>query len=302
VVVRGCFDPNPTAARTVAAYLGAPTHGPEPRVSESTEVDGVLVATPPEQHYSVAAEYLRAGKAVLLEKPAVVSAEQMAALTELSVRHGRPVLVNHFRRFFPGIRAARDLVASGLLGQVLQVHAWEGTRWEWPVVSRYIISSPYGGVIYDTGSHLLDSVLFMLSLDTSREGVDYAVDQAVKKPSYEPSHDVSVRLSLGRAGICTRMRITRTEALARHVTVVGDRGALRVPVSPDGAAIVVSAQSDLLVQSPSGERASVETCCRRTHLEFIERLTGMRERSDIDLDRFAGLIPLLEDLSSGTRQ
>src|SRR5258708_14531738 len=68
--LRGIFDSNPKALAEVAAkHPAVQTYGSIEEVLGDSHVQGVVIATPAEQHAGVALQALRAGKDCFVEKP-----------------------------------------------------------------------------------------------------------------------------------------------------------------------------------------------------------------------------------------
>jgi len=65
------------------------------------QVDGVIIATPPASHFTVAKFFLEQGIPVLCEKPLSESSQEVESLMEISKRTGAALAVNQTRRFFP---------------------------------------------------------------------------------------------------------------------------------------------------------------------------------------------------------
>ena len=87
--------------------------------AEPRAVDGVIITTPDQLHYTQAMSAIRAGYPVLLEKPAAVSQEQMDSLLEASQRTGVPVSVCLVMRYHPYFRRIKEIVDSGEIGRIL---------------------------------------------------------------------------------------------------------------------------------------------------------------------------------------
>jgi predicted dehydrogenase len=85
---------------------------------EADDVDVVAVATPVEAHAEAVAAALRAGKAVLCEKPLAVDADEARELHELAEEAGVTHAVGFNYRYVPAIALAQELVAAGRLGQL----------------------------------------------------------------------------------------------------------------------------------------------------------------------------------------
>jgi predicted dehydrogenase len=64
-------------------------------------VDAVTIAAPTTHHHALAAEFLRRGLPVLVEKPLAATLEEGQALVELSRQHGAALQVGHIERFNP---------------------------------------------------------------------------------------------------------------------------------------------------------------------------------------------------------
>lgn len=95
----GVVDSNPEQARTIAAKLGTtPYDHFKPLVGR---VDAVSVVTPTIHHHAVAAEFLRAGVPVLVEKPVCRTVAEANELVALASAAGVPFQVGHIERFNP---------------------------------------------------------------------------------------------------------------------------------------------------------------------------------------------------------
>lgn len=115
----------PTAAGQALATQIAPTA----RVSSSlapllaSDVAGVVIATPAETHHDVAAQCLRAGKHVLVEKPLALTFEEGLDLVEMAAEHQRILMVGHVLEYHPAILALVKLVREGALGKLQYIYS-----------------------------------------------------------------------------------------------------------------------------------------------------------------------------------
>jgi predicted dehydrogenase len=104
----------------------AQRHFPAARVAGSVaevldSVDAVIVATPPDTHFELAAEVLDAGKHALVEKPLARSSADCRALGEQARAGGLVLMVGHTFRFSPAVRHVRELLDRRELGEVYYV-------------------------------------------------------------------------------------------------------------------------------------------------------------------------------------
>jgi predicted dehydrogenase len=75
-------------------------------------LDGVIIASPPESHLTIAEECLERGLPVLVEKPLAPSVTDARRLWETALRAGGILRVGHSERFCPAYRSARPFLAS----------------------------------------------------------------------------------------------------------------------------------------------------------------------------------------------
>jgi predicted dehydrogenase len=86
-------------------------------------IDAMVVATPARTHASLAADALRSGKHVLVEKPLALSTAEAVALTRQAERAGLVLMVGHTFEYNPAVTKMRALLDSGELGDLWYLHA-----------------------------------------------------------------------------------------------------------------------------------------------------------------------------------
>ena len=89
----------------------------------SPEVAGVVIATPAETHFELAAQALIANKDVLVEKPLSLSYDQGARLVRLAQERGRILMVGHVLEYHPAITRLVEMVLAGELGRVYYIYS-----------------------------------------------------------------------------------------------------------------------------------------------------------------------------------
>jgi predicted dehydrogenase len=109
VELLGVVDVNAEQARTIGARLGVASYTDYRPLLD--RVDAVSVVVPTSQHHAVAADFLRRGLPVLVEKPLAPTVEEAEALVELAERAGAVLQVGHSERFNP---AFEELLAHPL--------------------------------------------------------------------------------------------------------------------------------------------------------------------------------------------
>ncbi len=162
-------------------------------------VDAVYIALPVAFHAKAAITALRAGKHVLCEKPMAfdfAQAQQMVAEARTS---GRFLGVSYYRRLYPKLLRAKQLVQEGAIGRPLlaeaNCHSWleiEGREW---------LSDPAlagGGPLYDIASHRIDAMNFLFGKVERACGL---LSNAVHRMGVEDSATVLMQLPGGMHGV-----------------------------------------------------------------------------------------------------
>src|SRR4051812_25998505 len=81
-------------------------------------VDAVVIATPVFTHFALASRALTAGKHVFVEKPIASSSAEAGELIELADQMDRALMCGHTFLYSPAVRAVKDLLRSGDLGEI----------------------------------------------------------------------------------------------------------------------------------------------------------------------------------------
>lgn len=105
-------DQDLATAQRVAAPLGVEATDDYRALLE--RVDAVSVAVPTSQHFAVASACLRAGVAVLVEKPIAPSVDEAERLIALADEHAVALQVGHLERFSPAYFAMAEAVKKPL--------------------------------------------------------------------------------------------------------------------------------------------------------------------------------------------
>jgi len=123
-------------------------------------LDLVVIALPSDLHVRAADAALAAGYAVVCEKPLGRSVAEFDRLVATAEAAGRPLLPFQNSRFSPVFRKIQDIIASGVLGELLHVRLnWSGfaRRWDWQT-----LQARYGGNLLNTGPHPVDQAVVLL--------------------------------------------------------------------------------------------------------------------------------------------
>ena len=84
----------------------------------TSDVDGVVIATPVRTHYQLAKQALLHGKHVLVEKPLTANVAEAEELVALARKQGRILMVGHTFEYSPAVNELRKLIQAGELGKI----------------------------------------------------------------------------------------------------------------------------------------------------------------------------------------
>ncbi len=114
-------DPFGSAAEDLAATLSCEASRDPVALIERPGIDAIVIGTPTDTHVDLMLRSVRAGKAVLCEKPIDLDIGRVdAAIAEVERLRGR-VMVAFNRRFDPTARRLRQCIDAGEIGAVRQV-------------------------------------------------------------------------------------------------------------------------------------------------------------------------------------
>src|SRR6266540_1264004 len=123
----------PQAAQAFAERYAIPrAYGSWQALADDPGVDAVYVATPHPAHYAASLLCLRAGKATLTEKPFTLHVPDAQELVATARSRGVFLMEAMWMRCLPGIARVRELVADGVIGEVVAIHADFGAAGPFP--------------------------------------------------------------------------------------------------------------------------------------------------------------------------
>lgn len=114
-------------------------------------VDIIYVATPHPMHAANALSALDAGKHVLIEKPFTLNARQAHVVVERAAQNNLLVLEAMWTRFLPHMVRIREIVKSGVLGEIRAVSAFHAQDLSDDPAHRLNALELGGGALLDLG-------------------------------------------------------------------------------------------------------------------------------------------------------
>ena len=130
---------------------------------ESESLDAIVICLPSHLHEQAISTAFDAGIHVLCETPPAVNESEMSRIVSSAGFCGKTFMWARQQRFSPEIKAARELVADGTLGDVYRGEASWHWGW-WPFASDNWRGSREegGGALLDIGIHMIDSLWYVM--------------------------------------------------------------------------------------------------------------------------------------------
>ena len=158
----GAADLREEARAAFAHKFGLPTYDSVAQLCEAPDVDVVWVSTPNPVHCEHVLLAASRGKHVICEKPMAVTLAQCDRMVAACAKAGVKFIQGHSKIFDSPVRALREVVASGRLGQVIQINSWNYNNWlQRPRLPSEVDTAQGGGLVYRQGPHHIDIVRYI---------------------------------------------------------------------------------------------------------------------------------------------
>ena len=233
-VVAGALSSDPVRAKAAAAdwFLDEDrcytsfTEMAEVEASRDDGVDAVMITTPNHLHHDAAMAFMNARIDVLCDKPLTNEMVEADALIKAAEMSGCVFGVSYVMSCFAVIRQARDIVASGTIGKINQIHVEFMQDWmtpddvaEAPHVKWRLDPAKSGktSCVGDIGTHAAHLAQFVSGLSMTEVRADFHVCGAPK-----PLEDTAFMTTRFEGGVPGTLMCTRLAP--------GNRGGLRLRI------------------------------------------------------------------------
>lgn len=191
------------------------------------DVDVVVIATATGSHAAIATQALIAGKHVIIEKPLALTLQEAKDVHTLAEANNRIVLVCHQLRYRPLLSKVKQLVAHGLLGNILyskvslrlyrsqeyyEASTWRGT-WEHD-----------GGMLLNQGIHMVDLLIWLMG---DIEHVYGAImNKGTRTKETEDAALGLIGFQSGRYGLLEANTVSHPFNIGYELSVFGEQGTI----------------------------------------------------------------------------
>ena len=163
---------------------------------EDPDIQLIVSASIPAERPEIAIQAMRHGKDVMVDKPGVISADQLDAVRAVQQETGRIWSVNFSERFeVPAMTRAAELVEAGALGQVVQTVGFGPHRLNRHLRPAWFFQrAQAGGILADIASHQIDQFLVFTGSSDAQIVASAVANYANREtPEFEDFGDILLR-------------------------------------------------------------------------------------------------------------
>ncbi len=190
-------------------------------VLKDDRIDLVTLAVRHLDHVPLAKRVLEAGKYCMTEKPIATSVAEMKDLIACAEKHPGKLFLRHNRRFEPEFTKAKELMDSGLIGEVQYITINRSVgycrRNDWMTMTEF-----YGGLLTNWGPHMLDHALQFLESPVVDIWAD--VRHSISIGDGDDLYKILLKAANGRLA---EVQVTGANTLpGRELEIIGTRGTI----------------------------------------------------------------------------
>ncbi|MBI1256802.1 MAG: gfo/Idh/MocA family oxidoreductase [Chloroflexi bacterium] len=243
-------------------------HASYEALANDSDIDAVYVSTPHPFHKDNTILCLKAGKAVICEKPFALNEREAQEMIDVATAKGVFVMEAMWTRFTPAMVKLRELLAQNVIGEVRMVSADFGFRTEMNPQGRLFDLALGGGALLDVGIYPLSFASMVLGTPSK---VVSAV--AMAPTGADEQNAVLFQYPAGQIAILSSASLTSTPNEAR---IMGTNGSIYIPSRfwmPQSFTVSVNGQADQVYELPftgngyNYEAIEVGRCLRSGALE-----------------------------------
>lgn len=238
-LVAGCFSSTSEKSKASGADLGLPDDRVYADFSAMAKrearlksgIEAVAIVTPNHVHYPVAREFLKRGIHVICDKPMTSTLGDAKKLVQAVERSGALFVLTHNYSGYPMVRQARDMVATGELGEIRLVQVEYPQDWltepldikqaEWRTDPA---RSGAGGCIGDIGTHAYNLACFVSGLELEALAAD--LQAFVPGRQLDDNAHVLLRWKGGARGMLWSSQVAPGNENALQLRVYGSKGGI----------------------------------------------------------------------------
>ena len=264
-------------------------------------IDAVAICTPNHTHHDIVAAFLKAGIDVICDKPLTTTIEDAQALIALQAQTGLVVGVTYAFAFHAMVRQARNMILSGRIGTVRQVHVEYMQEWSCLEPEPASKSSAWrqdaskvgrASAVSDIGTHAFHLAHYVTAQPITELSASFHVCGPARE--LEDTAFMHIRLANGAPGTLMVSQVAPGNYCALRIRVYGDLGGiewdqekpeyLRLSLLGQADQVIVRGKKGAMLPSvermshlPSGHGEALSNAWANIYTEFAVAIAARRE-------------------------
>ncbi len=158
------------------------------------DINGAIIATPPQTHYEIAKKCLLNGLHVLIEKPVVETVSELDELNNIATKNKKLIMAGHILLYHSAIKKIKEIIDQGTIGEIKFIHS---QRLNFGVVRNDI------DVFLSLAPHDISLVQFFLdnkkyiSMSSNRSNFSDSLQDDYSSTLLKYNGDVSAQIDVG---------------------------------------------------------------------------------------------------------
>lgn len=213
------------------AYAVAPDkrYADDRQLCADPDIDAIYIATPHPFHTELSIRAMRAGKPVLCEKPAGLTAAQVTALTEVAAQQSIFFMEALMYRCHPQIARMIEIIKSGEIGEILHIRADFGFGAPFDPASRLYDRALAGGAILDVGTYPVSFARLVAGAASGMPFTDPDSLRAVGHMGPSKVDESAYALLHFPSGITAECSVAINRMMDNTAQVIGSAGQIKLP-------------------------------------------------------------------------
>ncbi|MEW9673014.1 Gfo/Idh/MocA family protein [Ammoniphilus sp. 3BR4] len=178
-----------------AKELNVPLYKNYKNLINECDLDGVIVTLPNHLHREATEIAARKGIHVLVEKPIADTVEDGEAMIQVCAEHHVQLMVGHHRRFSSRIKKLKEVIDSGMIGELVGVNMMWVLAKDRPYFQEKWRVSSGGGPLLINGIHDIDNLRYVTGLNI--ESVYAAARNIIRNHAVEDSASIILETTEG---------------------------------------------------------------------------------------------------------
>lgn len=223
-------------------------------LAATQEVDAIYISVVHPFHAELAIMAMRAGKALVVEKPAGINALEVTAMAEVATQENVFFMEAFMYRCHPQIARVLAIIASGEIGAVQHVEASFGFVSTFDPHSRLYDKALAGGGILDVGCYPVSAVRLIAGAAIGKRFDDPVSVKGIGKIGASNVDELALGLLSFSSGVTAQISCSITRELDNSIVVHGEKGKITLPnpwvpgrnIGPSDSKIIVNSRIEEL--------------------------------------------------------